>query len=77
MYCASSFSSSTRPLPLAGLSTAVAGTTGIPFAGVSADTERLNVVDGIGAALVFGDDVIHLQDRLVGDLLRNLWTNGV
>ncbi len=35
------------------------------LAGVAAEAERLQVADGVGAALVFRDDVVHLQGPLV------------
>jgi hypothetical protein len=31
----------------------------------TAEAERLQVADGVGAALVFGDDVVHLQGSLM------------
>jgi hypothetical protein len=37
----------------------------IAFAGVAAEAESLQVADGVGAALVLGDDVVHLQGPLV------------
>ena len=37
----------------------------------TAEAEGLQVADGVGAALIFGDDVVHLQGPLVRDLLSN------
>jgi hypothetical protein len=39
--------------------------TAVAFAGVAAEAEGLQVADGVGAALVFGDDLVHLQVALV------------
>ena len=39
--------------------------TAVALAGVAAEAERLQVADGVGAALAFGDDVVHLQGALV------------
>jgi hypothetical protein len=39
--------------------------TAVALAGVAAEAEGLQVADGVGAALVFGDDVVHLQGPLV------------
>ena len=43
----------------------------VALARIAAEAERLQVADGVGAALVFGDDVVHLQGPLVLDLLSN------
>ena len=43
----------------------------VALAGIAAETERLQVADGIRAALVFGDDGVHLQSPLVRRLLSN------
>lgn len=37
----------------------------LALAGVAAEAERLQVAEGVGAALVPGDDVVHLQGVLV------------
>ena len=39
--------------------------TAVALAGVAAEAECLQVADGVGAALVSGDDVVHLQGSLV------------
>ena len=39
--------------------------TAVALAGVAAEAEGLQVGDGVGAALVSGDDVVHLQGPLV------------
>jgi hypothetical protein len=41
------------------------------LAGVAAEAEGLQVADGVGAALVLGDDGCRLQGPLVLDLLSN------
>jgi len=43
----------------------------VPLAGIAAKAKRLQVADGIRAALVFGDDVVHLQGPLVRGLPSN------
>ena len=77
MQSASSFSSSTRPLAsvkrhaaglaqgVAGLQIAEAGGIGVALSGVAAEAEGLQVAEVVGAALVPGHDVVHLQGPLM------------
>ena len=77
MQSASSFSSSTRPLPssaehtdrfavaVAVLHAAEVGAVGVALARVAAEAERLQVAESVGTDLVFGDDVVRLQGPLV------------
>ncbi len=43
----------------------------VALAGIAAEAERLQVADGIRAALIVGDDVVQLQGPLVRGLLSN------
>ena len=50
---------------VAGLQAAEVGGIGVALAGVAAEAEGLQVAHVIGAALIPGDDVVHLQGPLV------------
>jgi hypothetical protein len=72
MHSASSFSSSTRPLPSSAQNPQPASR--LPsLGGVAAEAEVLQVAEIVRAALVPGHDVVHLQ----GPLVRGLPSNSV
>jgi hypothetical protein len=64
MHSASSFSSSTRPLPSSAQNKQPASRD-VALAGFAAEAEGLQVAEVIGTALVLWHDVVHLQGPLV------------
>lgn len=77
MHSASSFSSSTRPLPssaehtvllalgVAGLHSAEVGGIGVALGGIAAEAEGLQIAEIVRASLVLGHNVVHLQGSLM------------